>query len=200
MVHFEAKSCGFNESIQIFKITKIFIKKNKNKIFYTYTNMKQTIRLTESELRQMIEESINEAMQDEGFLSSIGRGLKNAFGGDAQRIGQGAQRAAQAVGRGAQRVGQAVGNAVGQGVDAVKQGAQNVQQGAQSRWNAAKAGYQANQNNDKIDRIIKDLTDLQTSGVLHGNAMNQAIKVLMTNLKQAKGRNNSTASAFRNAI
>lgn len=33
--------------------------------------MKQTIRLTESELREMIEMSINEAMQDEGVLSGI---------------------------------------------------------------------------------------------------------------------------------
>jgi len=178
--------------------------------------MKQTIRLTESELRDMIEMSINEAMQDEELmnefnLKSAFRGgvnaVKNAFGGDAEKIGQGAQRARQAVGRGVQRVGKAVGNAVEQGVDAVKQGAENVKQGAEnvkqgakSRWRAAKAGYQATQNNDKIDKVINDLTDLQTSGVLHGNAMNQAIKVLITNLKKAKGRNNSTASAYRNAI
>ena len=162
--------------------------------------MKQTIRLTESELREMIEESINEAMMDEGFFGSIGRGLKNAFGGEASRIGQGAQRAAQSIGRGAQ----AAGKAVQRGAQAVGRGAQAagkaVQQGAQTRWNAAKAGYQANQNNDKIDRIINDLADLQTSGVLHGKAMTNAINVLVTNLKQAKGRNNSTASAYRNSI
>ena len=178
--------------------------------------MKQTIRLTESELREMIEMSINEAMQDEELMdefnlrSAIRGGVnavKNAFGGDAERIGQGAQRAVQSVGRGAQRVGQAVqqgAQAVGRGAQrvgqAVQQGAENVKQGAQSRLKAAKAGYQATQNNDKIDRIINDLTDLQTSGVLHGRAMTNAINVLMTNLKQAKGRNNSTASAYRNAI
>ena len=185
--------------------------------------MKQTIRLTESELRDMIEMSINEAMQDEELMdefnlrSAIRGGVnavKNAFGGDAERIGQGAQRAVQSVGRGAQRVGQAVqqgaqavgrgaqrvGQAVQQGAENAKQGAENVKQGAQNRLKAAKAGYQATQNNDKIDRIINDLTDLQTSGVLHGRAMTNAINVLMTNLKQAKGRNNSTASAYRNAI
>ena len=178
--------------------------------------MKQTIRLTESELRDMIEMSINEAMQDEELMdefnlrSAIRGGVnavKNAFGGDAERIGQGAQRAVQSVGRGAQRVGQAVqqgAQAVGRGAQrvgqAVQQGAENVKQGAQNRLKAAKAGYQATQNNDKIDRIINDLTDLQTSGVLHGRAMTNAINVLMTNLKQAKGRNNSTASAYRNAI
>ncbi len=162
--------------------------------------MKQTIRLTESELRQIIEESINEAMQDEGFWGNLGSGIKNAFGGDAQRIGQSAQRAAQAVGRGAQKVGKAVQQGAQRVGQAVQQGAQNVQQGAQNRWDAAKAGYKASQNNDKIDRIMKDLTELQSSGVLHGNAMTQAINVLMRNLKQAKGRNNSTASAYRNAI
>ena len=178
--------------------------------------MKQTIRLTESELRDMIEMSINEAMQDEELMdefnlrSAIRGGVnavKNAFGGDAERIGQGAQRAVQSGGRGAQRVGQAVqqgAQAVGRGAQrvgqAVQQGAENVKQGAQNRLKAAKAGYQATQNNDKIDRIINDLTDLQTSGVLHGRAMTNAINVLMTNLKQAKGRNNSTASAYRNAI
>lgn len=42
--------------------------------------MKQTIRLTESELRQMIEESINEAMQDEGLWNQLKQGTKAAFG------------------------------------------------------------------------------------------------------------------------
>ena len=42
--------------------------------------MKQTIRLTESELRDMIEMSINEAMQDEGFLDQVTQGAKSFFG------------------------------------------------------------------------------------------------------------------------
>jgi hypothetical protein len=42
--------------------------------------------------------------------------------------------------------------------------------------------------------------ELQSSGVLHGQAMTNAINALVTNLKQAKGRNNSTASAYRNSI
>ena len=162
--------------------------------------MRQTIRLTESELRNIIQESINEAMIDEGFFGNIGRGIRNAFSGDAQRLGQGAQRAAQAVGRGAQRAVQAVGQGAQRVGQAVQQGAQNVQQGAQSRWNAARAGYQANQNNGKIDKVINDLMELQSSGVLHGQAMTNAINALVTNLKQAKGRNNSTASAYRNSI
>lgn len=42
--------------------------------------MKQTISLTESELRQMIEESINEAMQNEGLWKQLKQGTKAAFG------------------------------------------------------------------------------------------------------------------------
>ena len=86
--------------------------------------MKQAIRLTESELRDMIQQSINEAMQDEGFFGNIGRGLKSAFGGDASRIGQGAQRAAQSVGRGAQKAAQAIGRGAQAAGKAVQQGAE----------------------------------------------------------------------------
>ena len=42
--------------------------------------MKQTIRLTESELRQMINESINEAMMDEGWLGDKMNQAKSAVG------------------------------------------------------------------------------------------------------------------------
>jgi hypothetical protein len=42
--------------------------------------MRRTIRLTESELRDMIEMSINEAMQDEGFGNQLMQGAKSFFG------------------------------------------------------------------------------------------------------------------------
>ena len=42
--------------------------------------MKQTIRLTESELRGMIEMSINEALQDEGLGNQLMQGAKSFFG------------------------------------------------------------------------------------------------------------------------
>ena len=42
--------------------------------------MKQTIRLTESELRQMINESINEAMMDEGWFGDKMNQAKSAVG------------------------------------------------------------------------------------------------------------------------
>lgn len=42
--------------------------------------MKQTIRLTESELREMIEMSINEAMEEEGLGDQLWQGAKSFFG------------------------------------------------------------------------------------------------------------------------
>ena len=42
--------------------------------------MRQTIRLTESELREMIEESINEAMMDEGRWNQLKQGAKSLIG------------------------------------------------------------------------------------------------------------------------
>ena len=42
--------------------------------------MKQTIRLTESELRDMIQQSINEAMQDEGWFGDKLNQAKSAAG------------------------------------------------------------------------------------------------------------------------
>ena len=42
--------------------------------------MKQTVRLTESELRAMIEETINEALEDEGLGNQLMQGAKSFFG------------------------------------------------------------------------------------------------------------------------
>lgn len=57
------------------------------------TTNKQKLRLTESQLRQMIAECVNEAMQDEGFFSGMkqlggwaGRGVANAAQGVGQKV------------------------------------------------------------------------------------------------------------------
>jgi hypothetical protein len=42
--------------------------------------MKKTVRLTESEFRAMVEETINEALQDEGFGNQLMQGAKSFFG------------------------------------------------------------------------------------------------------------------------
>lgn len=41
---------------------------------------KQRVSLTESQLRQMITECVNEAMEDEGFINQLGQGVKSFFG------------------------------------------------------------------------------------------------------------------------
>lgn len=40
----------------------------------------QRVRLTEAQLRQMISECVNEAMEDEGFMNQLRQGTKSFFG------------------------------------------------------------------------------------------------------------------------
>ena len=144
--------------------------------------MKQTIRLTESELRDMIHQSINEAMQDEGFFGNIGRGLKTAFGGDASRIGQGAQRAAQSVGRGAQAAGKAV-----------QQGAQNVAKGAVNKYNDMKVGYKSGQQNDQLNKIKSTIQGMLDNGTLGKGSIAKSAQNFLATIDQAI-RNNDNAA------
>lgn len=147
--------------------------------------MKQTIRLTESELRSVIQDSVNEALQDEGFLQNVGRGMRNAFAGDGQRVNQAANSVKNGIpklGRGIKNSGQALGNNINK------------------RYQAAKAGYQTGQNNDQLDKLSKLLTDLQNSGVLHGNATNKAVQTLMSQIGKLRGGNNSKNNAWYNSV
>lgn len=151
--------------------------------------MRKTIRLTESEFRTMVEETINEALQDEGLWNNIKAGAKNAFGSDVSRIGQAARGATNSIKRGVQNMG-----------SKIQQTANNVQQGIQKRADAWKAGAQANANNEKLNDIVNKLQDLQSSGVLHGAKTDQAIKTLIYQIGMLTRGNNSTASAYRNRI
>ena len=94
--------------------------------------MKKTVRLTESEFRNMVEETINEALQDEGLWSDLKAGAKTAFGGDVTRMGQAARGATNSIKRGVQNIG-----------NKLQKTANNVQQGVQKRADAWKAGMQA---------------------------------------------------------
>lgn len=144
---------------------------------------KQTIRLTESEFENMIYETINEALENEGFISNIGRGMKGALGlSNDFSLGKGAKRIGQNIKQGVQNV------------------AQNVAQGAQRRYNAAKVNYQTGKYNDQLAELQKTLTDLQQKGILHGQATDQAVKTLMTQIGRLRAGNNSKASAFSNSI
>ena len=151
--------------------------------------MKQTVRLTESEFRAMVQETINEALQDEGLWSNFKAGAKNAFGGDVSRMGQAARGAANSIKRGVQNMGKKI-----------QQTANNVQQGVQKRADAWKAGAQANANNEKLNDIVKKLQDLQNSGILHGAKTDQAIATLIYQIGMLTRGNNANASAYRNRI
>lgn len=162
--------------------------------------MRKTVNLTEADLHRIINQCVNEALEDEGFFGNIGRGIKNAFGGDASRAAAGARRMGNSVGGAIRQAGNAVAQGARQAAGAVKQGAENFGKGVSQRYNAAKAGFEDGQKNDKIDGVIKSLQELQQQGILHGAATNQVIKELMGQLGKLKGSNNSNAAAYRNQI
>ena len=127
--------------------------------------MKQTVRLTESELRAMIQETINEAMEDEGLWGGIST-LGSKFGNKASRV---AQNTGNAIGNAWDKTKQTVGNAYNNAVDNVKQGYQN-----------AKKTYQAgsaNQDAQKaIQNAVRALNDLMAADQkLQQNGMNSII-------------------------
>ena len=148
--------------------------------------MKQTVRLTESELRRMIDESvemvINEAMQDEGFFGNIGRGLKSAFGGDAQKIGQAAGRMGKSIKQGATNA-----------AKAVQKGAQNVAQGAVNKYNDMKVGYQSGQQNDQLNNIKSTLQQMLNNGRLGNGSVAKSAQSFIKTLDQAIRNNNNAA-------
>jgi len=98
--------------------------------------MRQTIRLTEGELRYMIQESINEAME-EGRWNQFKQGAKAFFGkGD-----QGSQNIANQY-------------------DRSFNGGMNLGK----RWNAAKTNYQTQGVIDNADEIIQPLRQMVQNG------------------------------------
>lgn len=120
--------------------------------------MRQQIRLTESELQNIIEESVRrviaENMEDEGFFGDLWKAGKNAFGGDVNRA-----KAA------AQQTGANIRNGIQNGYNNVKQGVQNgynnVRQGVQKRANAFGASMNASKNQRYAENAVKALQQLQ---------------------------------------
>ena len=177
--------------------------------------MKQTVRLNESELRMMIDEAVNEAMMDEGFFGNVGRGLKSAFGGDAQRMGKAASRmgksavsavtnAGKAVGQAATNAGKAIGqaatsakNAVGKAAtnakDAVGQAATNMATGIQNKANDIRIGYQSGKQNDQLNKIKSTLQTMLTNGTLGKGRVAKSAQNFIATLDQAIRNNNNAA-------
>ena len=105
--------------------------------------MGQKITVTESQLREMVVNAINEQL-GEGFFGNMAHNATNwarRTGRKAEKFGNkiddfntnvanGVKQGAQAVGNTVKQGAQAVGDAAKQGAQAVKQGVQNVKQGA----------------------------------------------------------------------
>lgn len=121
--------------------------------------MKQTIRLTESQLSEMIQQSINEALEDEslwGGLSSIGSKMKNATSKMAKNAGN-------AMGNAWNRTKGAVSDAYNNAADNIKQGYNNV-----------KKTYQVGSANQDAQTAIKNAINALNNLKMADQKMQQA--------------------------
>lgn len=154
------------------------------------------IRITESQLRQIVEESvskiINENEIEEGVWDNIKSGFKGAFGGDAERAKQGVQRGVGAVKDFGSKMKQGVSDMYSNAKQGVQNAYNNVSDGVGQRVNAFKANYKAGQNADKINGVISTLKELQNSGVISGKKTNATIaeleRCLNMSMKGMRGR------------
>jgi hypothetical protein len=194
----------------------IFIRIN----VYIQIDMRQTIRLTESELRNLIEESVNEAMMNEGkvrnALRSVRNGFNSAFGRDVERFKQGARNAGNTVVQGAKDIGRGVaqdardaGRAVVQGAKdigrgvaqdardagrAVVQGAKNIGRGVSNRYNDFKVGYNAERQNNQLNDIKNTVQTMIDNGTLGKGSTVKAAQKFIATLDQAIQNNNYAAN------
>ena len=152
--------------------------------------------ITESQLRQIIEESVNNIINEneieEGFWDNIKSGFNGAFGGDVERAKQGVQKGAGAVRDFGSRMKQGVSDMYSNAKQGVQNAYNNVANGVDQRVNAFKANYQAGQNADKINSVINTLKELQNSGVISGKKTNATIaeleRCLNMSMKGMRGR------------
>ena len=172
------------------------------------------ITLSESQLRSIIEEAVNDELQriDEGFfdtMKNMGRAIGGAFRGDARRAGNamagagrsmmnGVGNAGRAIGNAGRAAGRAVGNAGRAVGNAVGNAANNAVQYGKDRFDSIKGQYNAYQDYSKIENLLNTINELQADGVLHGPKMEQAIAVITSQLKGAMNRSKGRATSYRN--
>lgn len=129
--------------------------------------MKQTFKLTESELHNLISECITEAIEDEG--------LGSFFGGMAKKLGRDAGSAMSNVGNRMAQGAKNMGSRIAQGAKNAYQGAKNAYQGAkdygQSLYNA---GVQQSNISD-AQTAIRTIQGLVQKGILGQNIANMVI-------------------------
>lgn len=142
---------------------------------------RQRYTITESELRHLIREQVEEAI-NEGFFSNMGRALKNTFGGDVNRaatkaretgsnVWNATKNAAGAVGNAVQGAASAVGNAVGNAASQVKQGVNN-------RVQRTKESYQVAKQQEMAGELKNLLQQCLDNGILNKRAMPAAQELL----------------------
>ena len=129
--------------------------------------MKQTFKLTESELHNLISECITEAIEDEG--------LGSFFGGMAKKLGRDAGSAMSNVGNRMAQGAKNMGSRIAQVAKNAYQGAKNAYQGVkdygQSLYNA---GVQQSNISD-AQTAIRTIQGLVQKGILGQNIANMVI-------------------------
>ena len=122
--------------------------------------MKQTFKLTESELHNLISECITEAIEDEG--------LGSFFGGMAKKLGRDAGSAMSNVGNRMAQGAKNMGSRIAQGANNAYQGVKDY---GQSLYNA---GVQQSNISD-AHTAIKTIKGLVKKGILGQNIANMVV-------------------------
>lgn len=122
--------------------------------------MKQTFKLTESELHNLISECITEAIEDEG--------LGSFFGGMAKKLGRDAGSAMSNVGNRMAQGAKNMGSRIAQGANNAYQGVKDY---GQSLYNA---GVQQSNISD-AQTAIKTINGLVKKGILGQNIANMVV-------------------------
>ena len=122
--------------------------------------MKQTFKLTESELHNLISECITEAIEDEG--------LGSFFGGMAKKLGRDAGSAMSNVGNRMAQGARNMGSRIAQGANNAYQGVKDY---GQSLYNA---GVQQSNISD-AQTAIKTIQGLVKKGILGQNIANMVV-------------------------
>lgn len=122
--------------------------------------MKQTFKLTESELHNLISECITEAIEDEG--------LGSFFGGMAKKLGRDAGSAMSNVGNRMAQGAKNMGSRIAQGAKNAYQGAKDY---GQSLYNA---GVQQSNISD-AQTAIRTIQGLVQKGILGQNIANMVV-------------------------
>lgn len=160
--------------------------------------------ITESQLRQIVEESVNSILNEneieEGFWDNIKSGFSGAFGGDVERAKQGVQKGVGAVKDFGSRMKQGASDMYNNAKQGVQNAYNNVANGVGQRVDAFKANYQAGQNADKINSVISTLKELQASGVISGEKTNATIAQLERYLKMGMKGMRGRAQQVTNRI